>query len=351
MRVINNINGNHNNSIKNILTFANEMILVSPFLMENFEEFIYDISEIGIEKVTLVTTLKDDTTDLFKKANAFYSFCVACMVNKVCFEIRIENKLHGKVYIALKNNVPLTGIITSANLTENGLYHSHEWGIEIDDSNELQKIINDIFTQSSSPLSKDEIDNIIRTIDDYLKVNKPKPKPEPKPSLKVNKLIKERIPVDPIENNIRYFLKPVGSSEEPFDINERPLNRNIEELHFSKRRPASVRPGDILICYGVGSTKLLGYFKVLTEPKLVRSEESRWPWGVDAQNLIPDYSDNWTKYNNTIASIQASYHKDRAITYVGGKSLGTLNFGADKIQLDADFATHVIDIIRKSISI
>jgi len=50
-------------------------------------------------------------------------------------------------------------------------------------------------------------------------------------------------------------------SDEPFSEIKR-LSPNIQNLHFSKRKPSSsVREGDILICYAVGTTKLLAASK------------------------------------------------------------------------------------------
>jgi HKD family nuclease len=342
VKVLNNLTNNHYIHIQTLLKGTDEFLIVSPFLTESFEASIHDIAQIGIKKIVLVTTLKDNNNDLFKKANSLHTFCTSCFENQVSYEIRIDNKLHGKIYIAIKKGLPTIGIITSANFTEKGLHHNHEWGIEIDDTIELQKIVKDIINVSSNPLSDEEIEEVIKCIDEYIKQNKIEH--EPKPKLVISNLLQPKI-VEATNSDVRYFIKPVGFSDEPFTP-DRKLDRNIAELHFSKRKPASVRPGDILICYGVGSTKLLGYFEVLTEPAIVRAG-SRWPWGVDAKNLCPDYSDEWFKYNNTISSIQASYSDNLPLTFVGGDSLGALNFGADKIQLDPAFAKHVISIIEK----
>lgn len=38
-----------------------------------------------------------------------------------------------------------------------------------------------------------------------------------------------------------------------------------------------------------------------------------------------------------------SFDSNEPLTYVGGKTLGVLNFGADKIRLSEDFAIHLIE--------
>ncbi|MBE0450715.1 MAG: NgoFVII family restriction endonuclease [Clostridia bacterium] len=348
MKIINNISSNHNIAIQNILYSADQLILISPFLTEDFDEFIHDVSIIGIKKVTLITTLKNNSPELFSKANTVYSFCIACMLNNILHEIRIDNLLHGKLYIALKNDVPVAGIITSANFTVRGLTVNHEWGIEIYDPIILQNIVNDIYNVSSDPLSQKELDAIVKEIDDFLLVN-PQVK-EIKPVLDVTQYIKKKLGLNMSSNNfdigVRYFLKPIGSAEEPFD-EKRVFDPGIIEMRFSRRRPNSVRKGDVLICYGVGTTKLLGYFKVISDPYFDDSNSQRWPWKVETQNLSPTYGLTWVTKSNTLNHVKNIYGDDKILTYVGGKSFGALQFGADKVQLNDDFAKFLIELIDK----
>lgn len=342
--ILNNINSNHYNHIKSLLLNANEIYIISPFLMESFEVFFHEIKDIGIKRITLTTTLKDNSPDLFKKANSLFSFCINCLSHNIDYRVHIDNKLHGKIYIASKDGEPLRGIITSANFTEAGLGYNHEWGVQVDDPVQLKKLLDDIFRVSSCALSKEELENIIVKIDSYSKdFGEPK---VPNPDLKVNRFIRHMIEIS--KSDKRFFIKPVGWSGQHFST-DRTLSGDVETLHFSKRRPAAVRVGDVLICYAVGTTKLLGYFEVREEPIYSIAESDRWPWSVKAKNLCPNYSERWTAFDNTIFSIQASYNADMPITYVGGKTLGALNFGADKIQLTEEFANHIIRIIEETL--
>jgi hypothetical protein len=285
-----------------------------------------------------------------------YSFCTSCTINSIKYEVRVDNKLHGKIYIAAKSGIPIGGIITSANFTERGLTSSHEWGVEIDDIHMLHNIIGDLMKVCSDPLSYNEIEDIIKTIDTYAKENPPVY--ESKPKLEVTNHFKSKMKdkeqkIHLLKNmqlpsDTKFFIKPVGSSDNPFS-EKRLLSTGIQELHFSKRRPNAVQPGDILICYGVGPTKLLGYFRVLSLPIKSINENDRWPWSVEAENLSPKYSSSWSSFNNTLSSVQASYGNEKELTYVGGKSLGALNFGADKIRLKEPFAHHIISIITESV--
>ncbi|MFI8711990.1 restriction endonuclease PLD domain-containing protein [Brevibacillus brevis] len=343
MKILNNIDSSHFNEIKDLVRDADEFYIISPYLMESFDVFFDEIivpSE--VKRIVLISTLRDNDPDLFKKANSLYSFSVNCLTRMIAYRIHVDNKLHGKIYIASKEGSPIRGIITSANFTDRGLNHNHEWGIQIDDTTPLKQIITDISKVSSHALTHEELHNIIVKIDSFSQNGVPS---APKINLEINSFIKHK--VVETKTDIRYFIKPVGFSDEPFETT-RTLSSGIEVMHFSKRRPNSVRIGDMLICYGVGTTKLLGYFEVISEP-YIWDEKSRWPWAVKAKNLSPKYSQSWMSFENTISSIQASFDSRFPVTYVGGKTLGALQFGADKIRLSEEFANHLLSIIDDSI--
>ncbi|BEP28389.1 restriction endonuclease PLD domain-containing protein [Helicovermis profundi] len=315
MKLIDNISTNHNICIQSMLTSADHLVLVSPLLTESFDEFIHGISIIDVSKITLIITLKDNSPDLFKKVNTLHSFCISCMQNSVDFEIRVDNALHGKLYIALKKNQPIAGIITSANFTVRGLSMNHEWGIEITDTHThmMDKALNDLYTVSSKPLSKLELDSIIRDIDDYMKVN-PQEK-ENKPKLNITKHFKDKFTAHSkgsldLSSDVRYFIKPIGWTDKLFEEN-RILDAGIMEMHFSKRKPSTVRNGDILVCYGVGSTKLLGYFWVVSDLYYDDSDSTRWPWRVKAENLSPIYSQIWASKDYTLSMLGSYTEKVR----------------------------------------
>ncbi|WP_338032561.1 hypothetical protein [Clostridium manihotivorum] len=202
--------------------------------------------------------------------------------------------------------------------------------------------MNEVERSRSKNLSKEQITSIIKKIDDYS--NLLEWETEAKVDLKVSEFIEYKNNIS--YSNKRFFLKPLGSAQEPFSTS-RSLSSDVENIHFSKRRPASVRVGDILICYAVGSGKLLGLFEVIEEPMNSRIENDRWPWFVKAKNLCVTYSESWYHYENTVSSVQSSFKMDTAITYVGGKTLGALKRGADKIQLTEEFANHIINIIKE----
>ncbi|MBD2846697.1 NgoFVII family restriction endonuclease [Paenibacillus sp. IB182496] len=231
MRILNNIDSRHFNELKGLVAGADELHIVSPFLMESFDVFFDEIiANSEVKRVVLVTKLKDNDPDLLKKENSLHSFLINCVTNSVAFRVHVDDQLHGKIYIAHMNGVPIRGIITSANFTDSGLNQNHEWGVLVEDQEALKKVIADIGKVSSHALTRKELQGVIENIDSYAKnaeVHK-----VPKFELEVGHLFKKKT-VEP-KSDVRYFIKPVGSSERPF-ATTRKLNSDFEKMHFSRR--------------------------------------------------------------------------------------------------------------------
>ena len=200
--------------------------------------------------------------------------------------------------------------------------------------------MDEVFSVCSKPISDENLSNIIKRVDEY---SKSKPTLE---QLKLDLSISEFIDYDTEIIDRRYFIKPLGHSAGHYPDNATPSN-NVDVVSFSKKRPRSVRVGDVLICYAVGSQKLLGYFEVITQPAFSGNDDDRWPWSVQVKNLCPSYSEKWMIFNNTLARIKSEYAVDAPLTYIGSKTLGALSFGADRIQLDERFANYLISIIER----
>ena len=152
--------------------------------------------------------------------------------------------------------------------------------------------------------------------------------------------------------NRTFWLKPVGVSGRILPRRE-DYSASRRELHFSQRRPAGVRVGHILIAYAVGWTNILSVYEVETLPQEMPPEEyrqvdpdGRWPWLVEGRSLTENYGGIWWKHNLKITDLKDSFLRENPsgyITYVGGKTLGALNHGHDKLHLTNDFALYIID--------
>jgi len=67
MRIINNLNGTHREEILAFMKDADEFILVSPFLMESFDTFFNEVKSHSLQKLKLITTIKDISLSYLKK--------------------------------------------------------------------------------------------------------------------------------------------------------------------------------------------------------------------------------------------------------------------------------------------
>lgn len=342
MRIINNLKHNHWGEMARLSKKSDELLLVSPFLTDDFSEFFSDIIQnSNIKSITLITTLPNDYKEILNKAVSLPSFTDCCDKSKVSYKIYIDNLLHGKLYIFSLQGLPVGGIITSANMTNRGMRINHEWGVQINNKEMLAHYKEEVLDYDNLyEIKEDEILKLMLRADEYMKDNPETGKTNPKFDL-AGILHKE---LDDPETDIRYFLKPIGSTENPF-VEHKIYNK---ELHFSKRYPRAVRVSDILICYSVGTTKLLGYNRVLSLPIHTGNKDDRWPWYVQTEYLSEGYSKQWWSYDTRIIDLCSDFIKKNpkaSATYQGGKTLGALNFGADKIQLSTEFANFLISII------
>ena len=232
-------------------------------------------------------------------------------------------------------------LITSANFTDSGMRRNHEWGMIVDNTSIIKQYLDEV--SSSIEMQNLSIDNIIQLmekVDNYLIEN---PKPENQSTkLNLDDILKTKLQIR-FPSDTRFFLKPLGVSDDPI-FEETLFAEGKDNLHFSKKRPAAVRSGDILICYGVGPSKLVSNYKVISEI-LYDTSNNRWPWYVIGDNLSPEFGKNWWNHEHKINHCVLDFKKlnpNIPITYVGGDNLGALNYGADKIRLTEEFAKFLI---------
>lgn len=139
-----------------------------------------------------------------------------------------------------------------------------------------------------------------------------------------------------IAKGTKVFIKPVGVSSDP--IYEGDFSKKEHTyMYFSKKRPTSVNIGDLLIAYAVGGRKILGVYKVTSDPKWDEDGDPRWPWYVESDCLTPCLANcKWLEVNLWVTGIANHYAEtyNKSITHNGGMNLGALNYGSDKIWLD-----------------
>jgi len=346
MEIVNNLNKtqNHISRFKLLAAKADEIIVASPFLYSDFEDFFTTV-EIGhINKITLITTIRNNYDELSNRVSSLVSFFDYLTKMGKEFEIHIDNKLHGKIFLFKNNGDFFSGIISSANLTENGMIRNHEWGILIDEPRILQIIASDLNNCiEKKNISDTELIELMLRLDEYSTAASSEAKD--KINIDINDILNRNKLY--FEEETKFFIKPIGVQDDPVEEG-RDFSQLSDQLHFSKRRPSAVNVASILICYGVGTRKLLSYYRVLSDPIHTGKKDDRWPWYVEGKNLSPDYGRRWWTYDLTIANVLEDFqnlYPNQPITFNGGFTLGALNFGADKIRLTREFAEYLIERI------
>jgi phosphatidylserine/phosphatidylglycerophosphate/cardiolipin synthase-like enzyme len=151
--------------------------------------------------------------------------------------------LHAKIYI-----IDSSCLVTSANLTETAFAKRHEIGVFLDEENSAKIIA--VFTSWWN--NAEEVSSI--TIKKY--ANK-KSKSSEEVSGSALKTLWD-LPTD--NEEIKYWLKPIGATDDPVKDTRR-FDNEMDNLHFSVRKPTGVNPIDIFITYGVGAKKILSFYK------------------------------------------------------------------------------------------
>lgn len=359
MRIIqNNQYISHKQLLKSLLNNSDEFLCASPFLASDIEYFFNTLFFSNIKKLTLLTTLKPNDTDQIYKIHCLPKIHDYCRANNIDFELYINNRLHGKVYLFKKNNEIIDGIITSANFTENGMEKNLEWGIHLTAKNnkELYNLVSEVFLSTQNQrISSTQLENMVSK---YKLLNKKDcsiQQISKSISLDLLSLLDDIPDIPIIENSERFWLKPIGETYNPV-TEDWYFGDKKQTLDFSKKRPSGIHKDDIVIAYGVGCRKILSVYRIISEqPHFATSEEiknhewkKRWPWSLEGENLTLRYGKHWYDFNFTITQLGADFNRlypQLYITERKGKNFGALNYGVDKLQLTQAFANFVLQKI------
>lgn len=330
----NSTNSTHSVVFESLCHNADEIVMISPFCYSDFSAFAKMLESYeSIQKVMFVTTLKPDEVN--GKIDSLLSFRDEMNRIKVQWELRIDNQLHGKIYIFKKDRHSFAGIVTSANLTHNGMVANHEWGCLIEDELQLAAIEKQVLKDAPILLSVTMIDEI----KERAKVKYPE---GVKKELVTIIDIEDILHPFQIPQDTRIFIKPVGVSSNP--IYEGDFSMDTD-MYFSKKRPNAVRVGDILITYAVGGRKIMGAYKVKSEPQWDEDGDPRWPWYVESDCLTPCLANGkWADIGYHVTGVANEYAEkfDKPISHTGRKNLNALNIGWDRVQLDEEYGRYLL---------
>lgn len=331
---------NHLCKMKQLAVKADTLVIVSPFLSDNMEELLEEFS--GVRHITLYTNLGKYDDDV-QKAISLYGFWNYCNEKNIDLLVKIDEDLHGKVYLFYNGAKPEGFVITSGNFTRNGLLNNHEYGICVQDE-ELQKNMADMIMNAVTyDLS---FKQICILYDAAIKFRKKHPA-----------VISEKFKIAPLINKVptvtpngtqNFYIKPLGSSKHPLE-----KGRAIDEetkIGFGKE-PKKLKKGDVLLGYGVGTGGLLvGYYVIEADGSeyILNDEEDRWPWKVSVRCHTIPFSQEWWNHAVFAKEIVTKFLKEnpgKHITMKGTDTLGALKYGSDKIQVTSDFGHYVINVL------
>lgn len=327
--IYNNSERKHLDVILSFASPADELVIASPFCFPDFSGFASELSKTGsVKKIVFITTLKPE--EAYRKVVSLISFKDEMMDVGIKARILIDNSLHGKVYIFKKEGNPFSAIITSANLTKNGMISNHEWGYQIDDFDEIVSLERQLLDDAKSEIRSEAL----KILHERIKAKPETIAPKPETIELDDVLLGSQIPY-----NKRFFVKPVGVTEEPIYGGD----FSNEERQYFSRRPKAVRIGDLLIAYGVGSRKIISVFEVISDAISTGNPDDRWKWYVNVRNLTPNMGKNWMNRNLYVMSIAAHYYEKYSlrVTANGNTNLNGLKRKNDKIRLTDGFGRYL----------
>ena len=327
---------NHLSCLNNLAKKSDTLIIVSPFLSDDIPVIIQGMHT--IKKITLYTTLQkyDDTAHKIVSLHKLYQYCSNQSIDLL---IKIDDELHGKVYLFYDGIRPRGFVLTSGNFTSNGLMYNHEYGLCVVDNAKQKEIADIIMSNNTYDLSYMQLCQVLSAAQEYI-ANHPTACPQ---KFEVHKLINKKS--SSTQKSLqKYYLKPVGTSKDPF---VKPMIIKERDLLGFTKKPKSINKGDVLLLHSVGPSNIVGYYVVISDEAIyVKSDtEDRWPWKVEAECHSSKFSSEWWDYELKTQMLVDDFlatHNESHITAAGGNTIGALQWGCDKIQITKEFAQYII---------
>ncbi|MFZ2171537.1 MAG: phospholipase D-like domain-containing protein [Methylococcaceae bacterium] len=358
IEMVSNSDSNHLEKLQSLFQSNTErLIIASPYLATNIRELLDRFTFSKVNSIELITTFKPKDAEQLTKPKVLRDFFDFFRDKhpKIKVKLHVDNKLHGKLYFFIQGS-SRSLLLSSANFTNSGLCNNHEWGLLLKNNDEIEKIIADL--QESIEYENVTYHQISRACQFADLYERDHPDWIKKPEIfsdildSVNK-VEDASNVEP-----KYFLKPIRHSESPILLeDQRDFSELHQDLHFSKKKPKGVMKGDIVITTAVGAGSLLSYFKVtgglqhVTKEDIKKDEwKERWPWYMEGRNQSTGFGSQWWTHNircqDALNEFREKY-PDVAVTHAGGFSLGTINWGNDKVQITKEFGEFLISKINK----
>lgn len=347
--IIENPKNPHINAVKSLLARSGQAIIVSPFISDDaVGMFRKEFAK--LKSLTLVTTFKRADYDQIKKIPIFRSLFSSCDAKRTALSIKIDNQLHGKVYIGIKEGQYIGAIITSANFTRNGLISNHEWGYYTEDSQEIRLMEEQITQDTECDIDRDALSTMEKAISIWgLSSSATHPK------VGIDLLDMVRPAHISRGDKITFWLKPLGTIENPIAPEIR-FDYNPFRMTFA-RGVKSIKEGDNIIAYAVKSRKILSVFTATPEKGMIdhfeKEREKRWPYYVMCDNRAMQFGANWSKMNLSLDSLSKSFLSSHPQSFLHheSKTLSVFQWGLDRLRISREFAEYIIrEVISQQLS-
>lgn len=345
MRVVNNSTNNHLDEIKGVLANSNKALIASPFISLTAIDKMKNWLTSGFQELTLITTLKEKDPDQLRKVPVLMELFRLKKTRGFHLIVKIDNLLHGKVYIGKRDSNYTGAIVTSANFTENGLENNHEWGFYMNDQNVISDIQHQILKDATVELTEKDL----MKMKQWMEENQAEYVKSPTVDVCFIDMIEKSIVT---KSGLTYWLKPLGKSPDPVPPT-RLFGDEMHQITFTTKNPRGIVEGDILLAYSVVSQQMISVFEatdkrgVLTE--FANSGDERWPNYIWCKNLAPSYGANWADMRLTLNGLREEFLKRYPTMTVlpSGNKLSGMKWGADHIKCTPEFAEYVLMRIKE----
>jgi HKD family nuclease len=349
IRVVQNKEEHHLGEVKDLLASSNEFLIASPFISLTAIEKMKNWLTAGLQKLTLITTLKEKDPDQLKKVPILMELYRLKKMRGFNLSVKIDNQLHGKVYIGKKDSNYTGAIVTSANFTENGLENNHEWGFYVNDQNVISDIHYQILEDATVELAEKDLVKMKQWMEENQAEDVKSPTVDVSFIDMIEKPILERRATT--IGGVTYWLKPLGKSPHPVPPT-RLFGDEAHQITFTTKNPRGIANGDILLAYSVVSQQMISVFEatdkrgVLT--KFANPGDERWPNYIWCKNLTPSYGANWPARGLTFSGLRDEFLK-LFPTYTilpSGNKLNGMQWGADHIKTMPEFGEFAVNRMK-----
>ncbi len=294
---------NHLELLRQLLVASDDSLIVSPFLFRDCGPLLADLPLRG-SRIELITTCAPRGDDQLLKPFALRSFGRE-------FEsatgnwpsIGLDQSLHSKLYLFSRDGSPFAGIVTSANLTKNGLVENHETGILLTEEIDLRELS----ASARKGLNFVSLsDYQIGKLCDAAKAYGGGIEPIGNIDIGLSNFLNNYCTPSAGNRDVAlrrhacYWIKVSGVTDRPIlPENREPFNSPHCQLSFAKN-PGNIALGDCLLEVAVGGKCFLSYYSCAStvyerteREKREDPDNQRWPYYVFANNLSLNYGSSW----------------------------------------------------------